>query len=552
MNGTLLLIIGIVVFSSAYIFYGRYLSKLFGVNPNIKTPAHKINDGLDYIPTKTSVLFGHHFSSIAGAGPIVGPILALYMGWGPAVLWILIGCVFIGAMHDFAALFISIRNDGRSIGYAIESFLGYSGRQIFLLFAWTALLLVVAIFSILIAKIFLKNPSVATSSILFILMSPFFGYLVYKKGVSIFLCSIIFVPLLFLFVWIGVLFPLNLIDLLGISSETTFRIWIIILLLYVFFASILPVWLLLQPRDYLNSYLLYVMLIVSFLCIFFTSPAFNLPAFASFSDYTLTDKINLLPILFVTVACGACSGFHSLVSSGTTSKQIDNESKILPISYGSMLVEGILALIAVISVAVLSKKGFQNILNTTSPVTAFSNGLAGIISEVGISYKLAGTFISLAVSAFMLTTLDTSTRLARFIWQELFIPSEKSNRKPGKSAGFLSNYSVATFIVVIISGYLAFSGNGDKIWPVFGASNQLLASLTLLVVTLYLIRRKVNFWIALIPMLFMLIISCWALVLLFIKNFHGNPALLISIGFLIIMAGCLVIKATLSLKQKGN
>ncbi|HJO95602.1 MAG TPA: carbon starvation protein A [Victivallales bacterium] len=552
MNGTLLLIIGIVIFSSAYIFYGRYLSRLFDVNPNRKTPAHKFSDGLDYVPTKTSVLFGHHFSSIAGAGPIVGPILALYMGWVPAVLWILIGCVFIGAMHDFAALFISIRNDGRSIGYAVESYLGYSGRQIFLLFAWAALLLVVAIFSILIAKIFLKNPSVATSSILFIFMSPFFGYLVYKKGISILVGSIIFVPLLFFFVWVGVLFPLNLTVIFRITPESTFQIWISVLLIYVFFASILPVWLLLQPRDYLNSYLLYVMLIISFLCIFFTAPSFNLPAFASFSKYTLTDKVNLLPILFVTVACGACSGFHALVSSGTTSKQIDNERKILPVSYGSMLVEGILALIAVISVAVLSKKGFHNILSTTSPVTAFSNGLAGIISEVGISYNLAGTFISLAVSAFMLTTLDTSTRLARFIWQELFIPSANSNKKSGKTGKFFKNYTVATLIVIIISGYLAFSGNGNKIWPVFGASNQLLASLTLLVISLYLIRKKVNFWIALIPMFFMLIISCWALVLLFIKNFHGNPALLISIGFLIIMAGCLVIKATFSLKQKGN
>ena len=552
MNGALLLTIGIVVFGLAYFVYGRYLSKLFGIDPKRKTPAHELSDGLDYVPTKPAVLFGHHFSSIAGAGPIVGPVLAVYLGWGPAVLWILFGCVFVGAMHDFAALFISVRNEGRSIAYTVENYLGYSGRQIFLLFAWAALVLVVAIFGILIAKIFVSSPSVTTSSLQFITMAPIFGYLTYKKNLPILFGSIIFVPLLFFFVWVGIRFPLNLITLLGISSGVTFQIWIIILLIYVFIASVLPVWLLLQPRDYLNSYLLYVMLIICCLGVFFTAPVFNMPIFVGWSGKSNGSEIDLVPMLFVTVACGACSGFHALVSSGTTSKQINCERRILPISYGAMLIEGILALVAVISVAVLSKGDYHALIQSTTPVTAFANGLAGITSKLGIPYKLATTFISLTVSAFMLTTLDTAARLARFTWQELFMPAKTSTKKQSRTSKLFSNYFTATLIVVILSGYLAFSGNGNKIWPVFGASNQLLASLTLLVITLYLIRKKSNFWIALIPMFFMLITSCWALILLFIKNLHGNPMLLTAIGFLIIMAACLVVKATYSLKQNGE
>ena len=547
MNGSILLIISIAIFGLAYFFYGRYLTRLFGVNPKRKTPAHKFNDNLDYVPTKPAVLFGHHFSSIAGAGPIVGPILAVYLGWGPAILWILLGCIFIGGIHDFAALFISIRNKGRSIGYVVEHYLGYSGRQIFLLFAWAALVLLVAIFSILIAKIFVDTPSVATSSLLFIVMAPSFGYLIYKKNLSILLGSIIYVPILFFFVWIGMHFPLNLSALLGISSGSAFNVWVTVLLVYIFIASVLPVWLLLQPRDYLNSYLLYLMLLICFLGILFVAPSLKLPAFVGWSSFGSNNQMDLFPMLFVTIACGACSGFHALVSSGTTSKQIHCEGKVLLVSYGSMLVEGILAIIAVISVAVLTNGNFHSLLQNTSPVTAFADGLAVITSKIGVPFKLSLAFISLAVSAFMLTTLDTSTRLARLTWEELFMPSKVKVKKQNKITRFFSNYFTATFIVIIVSGYLAFSGHGTRIWPVFGASNQLLASLTLLVATLYLIKKKVNFWMALIPMLFMLATSCWALILLFLQNIHNNPMLLIAIAFLIIMAITLVIKAIFSL-----
>jgi carbon starvation protein len=548
MNGTILLTIGIIFFTLAYFIYGRYLSKLFGINPNIKTPAHELNDGLDYVPTKHAILFGHHFSSIAGAGPIVGPVLAVYLGWGPAVLWILIGCVFIGAMHDFAALFISVRNEGKSIGYAVESYLGYYGRQIFLLFSWGSLVLAVTIFAILTGKIFTDSPAVATSTILFIIVAPLFGYLTYKKGFSLIINSVIFVPLLFLFIWFGIQFPLNLTAIFNISPELTYHVWIIFLLIYVFIASILPVWLLLQPRDYLNSYLLYTMLIISFIGIFIATPTFKIPMFTGWTGLNIGRKMDLIPMLFVTVACGACSGFHALVSSGTTSKQINNEKKILSVSYGGMLIEGILALIAVTSVAILSKSNFHTLIQNTTPVTAFASGLAGITLKLGIPYKISVIFISLTVSAFMLTTLDTATRLARFTWQELFIPSNTVTKKMGKTKRILSNYFTGTFIVVLVSGYLAFSGNGNLIWPIFGAANQLLASLTLLIVTLYLVRKQVNFWIALIPMCFMLLTSCWALILLFMENLHGNPALLTATTFLLIMAASLIIKAVCSLK----
>ena len=282
MNGAVLIVCGAVVFALAYRFYGRYLQRLFGVEPDRVTPAHTNRDGVDYVPTKLPVLFGHHFASIAGAGPIVGPVLAAFLGWGPVVLWIVFGCVFIGGMHDFASLFLSVRHGGRSIGAVIEEHLGYAGRQIFLLFCWAALILVVAIFAIFVAKTFVHRPAVATASLLFILMSPIFGYLVYRKNVSVLAASLVFVPLLFAFIWVGSALPLDLVAF-GLSAEAARCTWLVVLMAYVAVASVLPVWLLLQPRDYLNSYLLYAMLIAGFVGILFARPTFEMPFFAGWS-----------------------------------------------------------------------------------------------------------------------------------------------------------------------------------------------------------------------------------------------------------------------------
>ena len=552
MNGAILLIVGIVFFVLAYHFYGRFLEKLFGVDVNRPTPAHTKQDNIDYIPTRPSILFGHHFASIAGAGPIVGPVLAAYLGWAPVVLWILLGCVFIGAMHDFSALFVSVRNEGKSIGSVIEKYLGYSGRQIFLSFCWAALILVIAIFALLVAKTFVLSPSVATASLLFIIMAPVFGYLVYRKGMSIIVGSFIFVPLLFLFVWVGTVYPLDIVKIFNLQPEIAKKIWIGILLVYVFVASVMPVWLLLQPRDYLNSYLLYVMLLVGVIGVFVAAPHFVMPAFTGWSTTKPGGGIgHLFPVLYVTVACGACSGFHSLVASGTTSKQLNNEKHIRTIGYGAMLVEGILALVALTTVAILSKDVYISKLASVSPITLFATGLSSFTAKLGIAQSIGLTFAALAISAFMLTTLDTATRLARFTWQELFLPSSK-NQTSEKKYGVLSHPLLATTISVFLAGYMAFSGNAMEIWPVFGASNQMLAALTLLVITLMLVRRKTNFWIALIPMLFMGIITIWALFNLVKINYNKNLVLLIATIFLLIMALTLAVKSVLSLLPQNR
>ncbi len=551
MNGAVLLIAGVSWFIAAYCVYGKYLRRLFVIDTTRQTPAHSRRDGVDYVPTRLPVLFGHHFASIAGAGPIVGPVLGAYLGWGPVALWILFGCVFVGAMHDFAALFVSVRDQGRSIGHVIEAQVGYAGRQLFLLFTWAALVLVVAIFAILVAKTFVKTPSVATASVLFITLAPIFGYLVYRKNLSILWGSLVFVPLVFLSIPLGMQFPLDMSELFGLSANAAQNVWMIVLFAYVFIASTIPVWVMLQPRDYLNSYLLYAMILMGVLGIVIARPQFDLPAFTGWSaELPGGGFASLFPILFVTVACGACSGFHALVASGTTAKQIDNESHIQPIGYGGMLVEGVVGLMALISVAALTKADYLAALGEqgAGPVSTFAAGLAGFATVFGLPAKAGTTFAALAISAFMLTTLDTATRLARFAWQELFLgKAGASEKEPSPIVNVLSNRFVATIIAVVFSGYLVFSGGGMQIWPVFGASNQLLAALTLLAVTLILLRRKANYWISFVPMIFMAILSTWALVQLFFKNLGKNPSLVVAIVFFTLLAMMLGVQSIVSI-----
>ena len=556
MNGMWLLLFSAVYFAIAYIVYGRFIAKRFGVDDNRPCPSHTEEDGVDYVPTHPAVLFGHHFASIAGAGPIVGPVLAALFGWGPAVLWILLGCVFIGAMHDFSAMFLSVRHKGRSIAYAIEEQLGFWGRQIFLLFCLIALVLVVAVFTLQVADGFIANPSVATSSILFIILAPIFGELTKSKQLSLMEASFIFVPLLFVLVWFGTVIPFDLAAVVS-GPETARSIWIMALLYYAMIASVIPVWLLLQPRDYLNSFLLYGMMIFGFAGVIWAKPAFALPALES------NAKIipSVMPLLFVTIACGACSGFHALVASGTSAKQLDRESHIKPVAYGSMLVEGILAILAVISIGYLDMDGVRALLTgpqKVTPAIAFAKGLAHFATSLGVKEEIGFNFISLAISAFMLTSLDTATRLARFVWQELMLPSEKSEdaAKPAAEAKthakwrqLFGNRWVATLIVVLLGGYLALSGEGMNIWPVFGASNQLLAALTLLTVTIWLARKKYPTLFAMLPMAFMMLISVWALIIL-IKQKWGNWVL-VSVSFiLLVLALALVALAFNALCRK--
>ncbi|MFA6931901.1 MAG: carbon starvation protein A [Lentisphaeria bacterium] len=541
MNAACMLVLVFFYFLAAYFFYGRFLKKVFRIDPGRTCPSHELADGIDYVATPMPVLFGHHFASIAGAGPIVGPILAAQFGWLPALLWIMLGCVFIGAMHDFSAMFLSVRNQGRSIAFVIEKELGYAGRQLFLLFCLAALILVVTVFTTMVADSFLSTPCVATSSLLFIAMAPIFGVLVNRKIISLAEGSLIFVPLLFCCIWVGTMIPLDLSVILG-SRETARTVWIIVLLYYCLCASVIPVWVLLQPRDYLNSYLLYAMLLLGFAGVLVARPTLDLPAYVG----EVKAIPSIFPLLFVTIACGACSGFHALVASGTSAKQIDRESHILPVAYGSMLIEGVLAVLAICSIGYLGLDQIKALFAANeAPQIIFANGLGHFCESLHIPFGIGRNFIALAISAFILTSLDTATRLARFVWQELILPKQANTAASSSSSAcsccrnILSNRWVATLAVVILVGIMAFSGSGHQIWPVFGASNQLLAALTLLAITLFLYRTKRPVLFALLPMLFMLIISVWALLIL-LQQQWGKSIPLVVVGIvLLILAGIL-------------
>ena len=526
MNGLAFLLGALVFYVAAYFLYGGFLGRLFGLDTNRRTPAHTLRDDVDYAPTNPFVLFGHHFASIAGAGPIVGPIMAIYFGWAPVVLWLLLGCVFIGAMHDLAAMVLSIRNEGRSIASVIEQYVGYAGRQLFLVFCWSTLVLVVAVFAKLVSAGFVQNPAVATSSLLFIAIAPPFGWLVYRRGFSILKGSLIFVPLVFFFVWLGTQIPLDLMGMLGTTEAQTKTIWILVLMVYCAAASTLPVWLMLQPRDYLNSYLLYGMLAFGIAGVLAFRPEIQAPAFVGFKAPNFSGvETSLFPFVFVTIACGACSGFHSLVASGTTAKQLDNERHALPVGYAAMLLEGVLGILAMIAVGSMSREQIVAAGGSGEAATLFARGLANFGARLGVDATIGAAFVSLSVSAFLMTSLDTATRLARFTLQELFAPRAGAGA-PSRSrplAAFIANPYVATLLSVLVALWLTF-GESDRIWPVFGASNQLLAALTLLVASLWLVRRRAKPLVAIIPMGIMLAVSGTALFQLAGRELGKDPA----------------------------
>ena len=515
MNAIWLVLISVIVFIIAYATYGSWLAKEWGVDPSRKTPAHEFNDGVDYVPSRPAVLLGHHFASIAGAGPINGPIQAAIFGWVPVLLWIVIGSIFFGGVHDYGSIFASIRHKGKSIGEVINVNMGHRGKMLFSLFAWLTLLLVVAAFTNIVAKTFNSVPAAATSSMLFIVLAVAFGFLVYRKGMSLTVGTIIGVVLLFLGVWAGFLFPVTL----GVNT------WIVILMVYIFIASTAPVWILLQPRDYLNSFLLYAMIAGAILGIFIARPSIQLPALTGFN----VGGQWLFPMLFVTVACGAISGFHSLVGSGTTAKQLDNEKDSKAIGYGGMLIEGVLAVIALITAAYVTQGDLTELLKG-GPVNVFSNGVGMFMSEFGINFEVGKAFVALAVSAFALTSLDTATRLGRFIFQEFFEDETKEKQS------ILTNMYVSTTITVVIGGYLA-TGGFAKIWPIFGSANQLLAGLSLLVIAVWLKNTGKNYKMIIFPMIFMIAVTLLALILLIKTNFiAGNYILVIFPVLLFILA----------------
>lgn len=538
MSGVVLILFAMIMFIVAYRFYGGFISRKLSVTNDNKTPSHTMYDGVDYCPAKSPVLLGHHFASIAGAGPIVGPIIAASFGWVPVYLWVLLGAVFIGGVHDYSSIVASIRHKGKSIGLIIENYIGIKGKKLFLLFAWSTLILVIAVFTIITADTFYAIPSSGTSSFLFMILAVGFGLTVYRFKAPLWISSIIGVTLLFFCIYLGNIFPVQL------SKE----IWMLILLAYVFVASVTPVWILLQPRDYLNSYFLYALMIGGIIGLFFTMPEVHLEPVTNFS----VGKLGyLFPALFVTVACGAISGFHSIVGSGTTSKQLDKETDARIVGYGGMLIEGVLAVLSLLSVASLDQQHFLELLNTKGAVTAFSTGIANFMHNIpflGIQTEHAVNFAALAVSAFALTSLDTATRLARYSFQEFFEVKGK-NEQPI----LVKNRYIATAITVAFGAALTFSGQSMTIWPVFGSANQLLAAIALLALTVWIAHLKLNYLFTLIPMLFMFAVTLTSLVTLVYSNLLlQNFTLTIISLLLFILAVILSSQAYQVLRRNGK
>ena len=521
MNAAVLLIISIAILVVGYIFYGGWLSKKWGVDPNKVTPAHTMEDGVDYVPAKAPVLMGHHFASIAGAGPINGPIQAAVFGWVPVALWVLIGGIFFGGVHDFGALFASVRNKGKSIGTVIEDSIGLKAKRLFLIFAYLTLLLVVAAFASIVANTFKAtflengavdiaassaNASTAMISIFFIVLAIFFGFFVYRRNAPLGVSTIIGVALIAVAMVVGLKWhPLYL------SYET----WMIICGIYILVASVTPVWILLQPRDYLSSFLLYGMMILAVVGIIGCHPSIDtMPAFTGFKDTLAPTGSSigyLFPALFVTIACGAISGFHSLVGSGTTAKQLNREQDAQPIAYGGMLIESALAIISLCAVAYIWKDYADG--TTVVPTAVFAGGLSAMLGELfgAGAQSVTYSMLILAVSAFCLTSLDTATRLARYMFQEFWMKPGESIKDMTGARKVLTNPYVATAITVVIGIALGMTGYA-KIWALFGAANQLLAALGLLAVAAWLGKIGRNNKMFLFPMAFMLIVTLTSLV----------------------------------------
>lgn len=524
-----------IVLIMAYRIYGAYASKVFDLNDERSTPAYTLRDDVDYVPTPTPVLLGHHFASIAGAGPIVGPVIAVAFGWVPALAWILIGGIFFGAVHDLGSMVASLRNEGKSIGEVISRNIGPAGRNLFLVFAFATLLLIIAVFMDIVAKTFVLNPAAATASMAFIVLAVIFGLLSKYLRIPFWLLTVVGVVTMYAMIEVGLALPLNL----------PYPAWIGILLLYCFFAAVLPVSTLLQPRDYLNSFLLYGMMLMGIVGIVVVNPEIKMPNEIHFVD----DKLGyLFPVLFVTIACGAISGFHSMVAAGTTSKQIRRESDARRVGFGGMLIESMLAVIAVCTVIAMERSDYSAALGEAGPVTLYANGLGAFISGLGLPKDWAVSFVALTVSAFAVTTLDTCTRLARFVLQEFF----QGVQVPGTHL-FTSNRYISTALVAVLGTALLLTGQFRELWPIFGSANTLLAALALLAITVWLHKSGRSVKITLLPMIFMFVVTLSSLAFLtYDKLNNGNWVLGAFGSLLFLLSLVLVLLAKKNLSGKPS
>ncbi len=554
MSAIALLVVGIFAFLTGYQVYSRYISRrIYRLDPDFVTPAHEFEDGVDYLPTNRHVLFGHHFTSVAGAAPIVGPAIAVIWGWLPAFLWVVLGTVFAGAVHDFGALWISTRHKGNSIGTLTEQIVGARARVLFLLIIFFLLLLVNAVFAVVIANLFVANPGAVLPVWGSLVVAVIVGLLIYRTGVGILWPSLAALAILYLLIWLGQYVPFTLPDVFGFApgaaqieaaggdlaaAQVAARTdgmragWVIILFVYAFFASVLPVWLLLQPRDYVNSHQLFVALAIIFLGVLVVNPEVVAPAV---NTALPADAPSWFPLLFITIACGAISGFHGLVASGTSAKQLNKETDARYVGYGGMVGEGALALTSILA----TTAGFALVVGvdgwhahygswasaSSGATAAFVSGVGVLAEGIGIPRNVAVIFAAVVVISFAATTMDTGVRLQRYIISEL------GAQYKVKAA---QNRWVATFVAIAACAVLALGldrgAGGMRLWPLFGTTNQLTGALTLLVVTLFLIKLRRPIWVTAIPMVFLLFMTTWAMVLNLVRYYTDSQAVLLAVG----------------------
>ncbi|WP_226641731.1 carbon starvation protein A [Mesobacillus subterraneus] len=572
MNSLWLAVIGMIVFAIGYRFYSKWVAeKIYRLDPNYVTPAHQYSDGVDFVPTKKMILWGHHFTSVAGAAPIVGPAIAVYWGWLPAFLWVTLGTVFAAGVHDFGTLVLSVRNKGQSVGTITNKLIGKRAKIMFLFIILILVLMVNAVFAWVIANLFVKFPASVLSVFLQIPLAIWIGYAVYKKKKGMLVPSLIALGVMYGAAILASRVPALQIDLVkyfggadntvmfGLSGVSmAFLVWIVVLMVYVYIASTLPVWKLLQPRDYINSHQLVVGLFILYAGLVFLQPEVTAPAM----NAAATD-VSWFPLLFITIACGAISGFHGLVSSGTSSKQLEKETDARFVGYLGAVGEGVLALIAIIAVVTVfaTKADFTAAYSSFAAASAgglgnFINGAAQLATGIWIPADIARTIVSIIVVSFAATTLDTSVRLMRYIIAE--IGSEYNVQA-------LTKTHVATTVAVVSSAALVllpkgpngFGSGGYLLWPLFGTSNQLLAGVSLLLVSIWLKRQGRNYLVTFIPMVFVFFMTLWAMIQQVIFQWSGYGSgelnmLLFGIGGLILIFVFWIILEAISAFSKNN
>ncbi len=538
MNSLVIILISIVALGAGYLFYGRWLAKRWGIDEKAKTPAYVYEDGEDFVPSSKFTVFSHQFSSIAGAGPVTGPILASVFGWVPVLLWLIIGGLFFGAVQDFGALYASVKNEGKSMGMIIEKYIGRGGRKLFMLFCWLFTLLVIAAFTDMVAGTFVgtgledasvaySNSAAASISMLFIVVAIIFGLIQKKVGkMNEIVKAVVAVALLVAMFAVGMKFPIY-------ASKNA---WIYIIMAYLFLASVMPMWLLMQPRDYMTTFMLLGMIVGAVVGVLFAHPDMELNAFNGFT----VGGNGMFPTLFVTIACGAVSGFHSLVSSGTSSKTISNEKHMPMVGYGAMVVETLLGVVALIVVGAVAVNGTKP---DGTPFAIFSAGVAGFLEKMGVPVQLATVFMTMCVSALALTSLDSVARIGRMSFQELFLGDTTDTTKMTPVQRVLTNKYFAT-VITLFFGYLLTLGGYNNVWPLFGSANQLLAALVLIALAVFLRTTGRTGWTLYVPMFMMLAVTFTALVqktIVLVSNIiNGNATVLVD-GLQLIVAVLLMI-----------